>query len=613
MFTRRSRYIFSILMLLFSAMLACQLPQTNTAVPTGSLVTQAGRLTSTLVPSQTVRKISTPTLRATSPRTQFSHRIATHRIYGLAEFFDTLTSQRFIPRGANYFIMVPVLDHYEDRLFGVGVYDHERTQSDFEALSAAGYNTARIMLDGCTTGIGCIGLEGDVGLNPAYLDNIVDLMRVAKDTNLFLILALKEPPELGGYAQMANQEANQFFAQGPNAQYLTQPGIQAAQAFWSDLLRGLIDRQAPMDIVLGWELRAEQYYRFDQAPFSLPSGKVITANGHTYNLSTPAQKQSLALEGMRYYIDALRKTIIDVDPTGLVTMGFIAPDEPNPWREGDERVVDTAGLLLDSALDFFDFHAYPGDGLTPAQLAQNFGLIAHISKPILMGEVGAYTWAYPQLSEGAIAVQDWIAASCKWSFVGWLYQGYYPSPAGLTDATWGLVDGQHAILEALSPANQPDACTTTVLPGRNLALGKPVSVSAALPDQTPQMAVDGDPNTQWSAGEFPMQWIEVDLGSPSTIGEIRLTVGQWPAGDTVHQLWVGATPDAMRMIHEFSGNEFDYDVLDYLPPTPLTDVRYVRLVTAASPSWVSWREIEVFAPLPGTPTPVPQSSVTPTP
>jgi F5/8 type C domain len=600
-------------MLLLLAILACQLPQTNPGAPTEITVTQAGTQISTMVPSQTARILTTPTIQATSIRTLLSHRIASHRIYGLAEFYDTLTSGRFIPRGVNYFILVPVLDHYEDRLFGVEVYNHERTQTDFEALSAAGYNTVRIMLDGCTTGTGCIGLEGGKGLNPAYLDNIVDLMKVAKGCNLFLILALKAPPELGGYAQMANLEANQNFAQGPNAQYLTQSGIEAAQAFWSDLLKGLIDRQAPIDIVLGWELRAEQYYSFDQAPFSLLSGKLTTANGHTYNLSNPTQKQILALEGIRYYIDELRKTIIDLDPTGLITMGFFAPDEPNPWREGDGRLVDTAGLLSDSSLDFFDFHAYPGDGLTLAQLAQNFGLIGHISKPILMGEVGAYTWAYPQLSDGAIAAQDWIAASCKWSFTGWLYQGYYPYPAGLDAATWGFVDGQHAIMDELSPVNQPDACATTILPGRNLALGKPVFVSAALPDQTPQMAVDGDPNTQWSAGGFPMQWIEVDLGGPSTIGEIRLTVGQWPAGDTVHQLWAGTTQEEMRLVHEFIGDEFDYDVLDYLPITPLTNIRYVRLVTTESPSWVSWREIEVFAPFPGTPTPTPEQTATATP
>jgi hypothetical protein len=228
-----------------------------------------------------------------------------------------------------------------------------------------------------------------------------------------------------------------------------------------------------------------------------------------------------------------------------------------------------------------------------------------------MGEAGASTWIYPAVAQAAIAAQDWIAASCAEGFSGWLYNGYNPSPAGLPDATWGMVDEGNAILSALSPLMQPDACTTTVLPGRNLALNKPVLVSAALPDQTPGMAVDGDQNTQWSAGAFPTQWIEIDLGAPSTLGEIRLTVGMWPAGETVHRLWVGASRETMRLVAEFSGQEYDYDVLSFTPATPLPSIRYVRVDTTESPSWVSWREIEVLAPFPTKPTPT--LEITPTP
>jgi hypothetical protein len=251
--------------------------------------------------------------------------------------------------------------------------------------------------------------------------------------------------------------------------------------------------------------------------------------------------------------------------------------------------------------------------LTLPELAQNFGLGGHVTKPVLMGAVGASTWAYPQISDGAIAIQDWIAASCSQGFNGWLYFGYYPSPAGLADATWGFVDNQNFLLNALSPKSQPDACVTSVLPGRNLALNKLVEVSGALPDQTAQMAVDGNPNTQWSSGAFPTQWIEIDLGASYAIGEIILMVGQWPAGSTVHQIWVGASRDAMQHVYEFSGREFDFDVLNFVPGAPLTNIRYVRIITTESPSWVSWREIEVLAPFPATPTPTPEPSQTPSP
>ena len=37
-------------------------------------------------------------------------------------------------------------------------------------------------------------------------------------------------------------------------------------------------------------------------------------------------------------------------------------------------------------------------------------------------------------------------------------------------------------------------------------------------------------------------------------------------------------------------------ILEFIPEAPVPDVRYVRIVTRSSPSWISWREIEIIAP-----------------
>jgi hypothetical protein len=495
----------------------------------------------------------------------------------------------------------------------VGIYDHNRTQADFAALSALGYNTVRIIFDNCTSDEACLGAQDGQGLNPAYLDNMGDLLSLAKANQLFVLLASQGLPELGGYADLANQGANASFAAGVNSWLLTQAGIQASQKYWSDILGGLETRQAAFDVILGWEILAEQYYHTDQPPFALQSGRITLPNSKSYDMSRPSQRQALAIDGLRTYIDRMKQTILTYDPTALVCMGFAPPSAPNTWRDDDNGQVDTAALMEDSSLDFFDLHGSPGAGLSMAQLAQNYGLGNHVTKPIIMGEVGASTWIYPQVSEAAIAIQDWIAASCNQGFAGWLYSAYYPSPAGLAEATWGSIDAQDTLLKALSPKNQPDACEVAVLPGRNLALSKVVQVSASLPDQTPEMAVDGNPETQWSAGEFPTQWLEIDLGAAYSVGEIRLTVGQWPEGNTVHQIWVASSRESMQMVDEISGYTYDFDVLDYTPSRPLQNIRYVRIVTTESLSWVSWREIEVLAPFPATPTPTSEVTLTPTP
>ncbi|HSB66295.1 MAG TPA: discoidin domain-containing protein [Anaerolineales bacterium] len=621
MLSLRKNPLSIVVSILFLASLACKLPETSIAISTPQPVQLTSTLTATslLVPTNTPTIIATQpigsnaTTRPTTLATVPQHLIAIHRIYGLSEFYDRSSNIRFIPRGVNYSLLVPVQDHYEDHLFAIDLYDHNRTQADFVALSDAGYNIVRIIFDGCISGDTCIGRQDGPGLNPAYLDNIVDLLSLAKTNHLFVLFASQDLPQSGGYANLASQGANALIDSGRNATLLTPEGVQASQQYWSDILNGLSSRQAAFDVILGWELMAEQHFPADQLPFSLQTGRVTLANGKDYDMARPSQRQALAVDGLRIYISRLKQTILTYDPTALVTMGFLAPDSPNAWREGDNRFVVTAPILDDSALDFLDLHANPGAGLSLSELTQNFGISEHITKPIIMGVVGAPTWTYPQVSNAAIAVQDWIASSCSQSFAGWLYSTYYPSPAGLLDATWGFVDEHSLLMTALSPKNQPDACSVTVLPGRNLAINKPLQVSAALPDQTPDMAVDGDPNTQWSSGEFPTQYIEIDLGNSYSIGEIRLTIGQWPDGKTVHQLWAGANRDTLQLLQEFSGYTYDYDVLEFTPATPLKNIRYIRVVTIESPSWVSWREIEVIAPFPATPTPIPTTTLTPTP
>lgn len=130
---------------------------------------------------------------------------------------------------------------------------------------------------------------------------------------------------------------------------------------------------------------------------------------------------------------------------------------------------------------------------------------------------------------------------------------------------------------------------------RNVARGRPVLASAEETTQPSTSVVDGDPTTSWSAGQFAPQWIEVDLGAPRTVTAIRLGVAQSPDGDTVHTV-LGRPPDGpYRELHVFRERTTDGELLEYAPPAPWEGIRYLRVDTSASPSWVAWREVEVFA------------------
>ncbi len=582
-----------VLLTILISLSACNSSPAPTVMETTVTVIATHTPDVTLNPTRTPVATEAPTATKSPTATPVPvHPIQVRQVDGKAEFYDQRTGDRFLPRGVNYFYIVPVSYGLEDRFFGVDVFDAERVDADFALLSEYGFNTVRIFLDSCSRGRGCMGNPDGPGLNPPYVDNIVETMHLAKTHDLYLLLTSNDLPDLGGYAQASAGAVGEFFAPYRNSQYLTGPGIEAARVYWGDLMQALAQRGAPFDAVLGWSLLNEQWYIRDDPPFSLNEGTVTTANGEAYDLSDPAQKKQMAVDGMVYYIDQVREVILSHDPTALVTMGFFAPDYPNPFREGGWRYVETAPLLETAALDFFDFHPYPGDRPL-REHAENYGMIGFEAKPIILGEVGAFIDRYPSEESAARAVQEWIAESCEYGFDGWLYWGLYRAPEAIGDATWGFLEGEGLIMQALAPVEQPDPCNPELLPRSNVAFGKPVAASRALPEEPPEHAVDGQP-TQWGSGDHAPQWIQVDLESPATIRSIRLVVAQWPAGETVHQVWGGGPGEEMILLHEFRESTEENQILTFIPDESLQGVQRVRIVTLQSPSWVSWKEIEVI-------------------
>ncbi len=168
--------------------------------------------------------------------------------------------------------------------------------------------------------------------------------------------------------------------------------------------------------------------------------------------------------------------------------------------------------------------------------------------------------------------------------------------AGGYRETWNGTDADGALANALAPAARPDPCSFEGGLPLNLALGRPVTASGALPDGPAAAVVDGSPGSGWNSGNGPLQWIEIDLGETVALGEIRLTVAQFPAGATEHRVYGRAAPGtALVLLHTFSGTTNDGDVLSFVLPSGGGAVRMLRVETVASPSWVAWREIEVFA------------------
>lgn len=545
---------------------------------------------STDVPQPASEPAPAPQVTPSMPAERSEHRIGVRQVDGVGEFYDTLTGETFVPRGANYGF-VPLGNGFTNLVLKVGIYDPERTREDFAKIASRGYNTVRVFLDHCSRGAGCIGDSDNVGLNPEYLDNIADMMQAGRETGIFILFTSNDLPDQGGYSEEANIGSGGTFAGYRNSYYLRPRAVTATRRYWRDLLTGLVERNAAFDAVLGWQLLNEQWMFRDQPPLSLTEGRVETTTG-TYDMSDPNQKTQMVSDGIVYYIAQMKEEILLHDPTALVTMGFFVPEITAP-----DWYVETASLLERSNLDFFDFHAYPG-GPSLRDHVEHFGMLGYEVKPILLGEYGAFRHIYPEIDSAARVITHWVAESCEYGFDGWLYWTYYPSDASAGDRTWGLVDEDDFLLNLFAPINQPDPCVAVELPNDNLAYGKPVTASLWLPEEPPQNAVDDNAGTQWGAGAGPVQWVQVDLLGSYRVAEIRLLVAQYPEGNTVHRVQVRASgEDLYQTIHEFNGDTNDNDWLIFAPETPLENVNQIRVQTVASPSWVAWKEIQVYGEL----------------
>ncbi len=556
---------------------------------------------STLAPD-TVPAVSVPTTTSTvvaaAPVEPIADRISIRVVDGVGEFFNVATGETFIPRGVNYVDFQPTsFGGYEDRVFATNTYDRDKVREAFRTLASRGYNTARIFFDNCGIDPECVARASGTGLNPPYLDNMVEVMRIAGEEGIWLVLTANSLPDTGGYWAVFDshyRQGHQGFDGRENADWLHTGGVEAKAKFWDDLMSGLSDRDAPFEVLLGWQLTNEFWLHKLFEPMSSTTGLVEAANGLTYDMADPDQKRAMVIDGVVYFIDRIRGIIDEYDPDTLVTMGFFTPQFPNPTYIGEDWFVDTAPLLDRADLDFFDFHAYYDTDLTPAQQAENYGMPGFEAKPVLMGETGSGKATVPSALAALGRGYQFIAESCEAGWDGWLNWGYYVWPDDQPGPAWAFLDSDGTLLDGFSPQTQPDACVVPDDAPVDLTRGTKPRVSGSEQSRPPANAID-DSLKGWGAGGFPPQWIEIEFAGPSTVVEIGLGVDQWPPGITHHRVWA-TLADGRRVLvadmRRFTAPEM---LLDFEIAPALDDVVSVRVETLESTSWVAWREIEVIS------------------
>jgi hypothetical protein len=538
-------------------------------------------------PTQATRPSPPP---ISTPGPPPEHRIGVRMVQGTGEFYDRHTGEKFVPRGFNYAQVAP-MSLAEPFLWhstlNPGYYQPLAVDLAFARMHGDGYNTVRAFVDCCRGGNNVGDPAG--GISSRYVDNVVDFLERAASHEVFVLLELGLTPADGGYDELWESCCSRF--DGENLRYMTPGGLAAKRKSMQDFLRALIDRGARLDAVFGFDLTNEVHFSADAPPLNRTAGTVTTANGQTYDLSSPQDRDRMVDENLVFWIDQGRAAIQEIDPTALVGVSFFEPQEPNPARIGDVRFIRTHAAIWESSADFIDLHAYPRMDLSLAEYVENYGIDGMAKRPIIMGEMGAFKSKFPSALSAAVALVDWQVESCGYGFDGWLLWTY---DAHAQEELWNGMSQEAVIYAALAPSNRPDPCRVGSIGGENIALGKPVRTSRSLPSNPGEMAVNGSVADWWGSGGFAPAWIEIDLLQEVTIERIELIVGQSPAGETLHRVYARSAEGSYALLHEFRGHTQDDDRLRYSPAESLPGIRFIRVETVSSHSWVSWKEIEVI-------------------
>ncbi|MCB0167507.1 MAG: S8 family serine peptidase [Anaerolineae bacterium] len=182
--------------------------------------------------------------------------------------------------------------------------------------------------------------------------------------------------------------------------------------------------------------------------------------------------------------------------------------------------------------------------------------------------------------------------------------------------------GRLNLLAAYQWLTNNNSPTPTPVPGQNLALDKPFTVSSFQdPGHEGSMAVDGDLATLWQTAKatgknkLPSEWITIDLGSSVSVSRVVL---EWEANfATNYTLQISNNNTTWAPLFATTTGDGGNDTITFDPTT----VRYMKLDSTAwsNSSQRNWlKEFEIYADAGGgseptsTPTDTPTSTATPT-
>ena len=154
----------------------------------------------------------------------------------------------------------------------------------------------------------------------------------------------------------------------------------------------------------------------------------------------------------------------------------------------------------------------------------------------------------------------------------------------------------------ISPASNSVTVTTDAAPNTNLARGKATSESSHTQTLAAANAVDGDANSYWESvnNAFP-QWLQVDLGTATTIGRVVLKLppsSAWATRTQTLSVQGSTNGSSFATIVGSAGYTFNPASGNTVTITfAATSARYVRITVTGNTGWAAGQvsEFEIYA------------------
>jgi hypothetical protein len=530
------------------------------------------------VPTTSTTAAPTPT--STEPEPVPGPLIGIRSVDGVAEFYDTLSEDRWIPRGTN---LIRVYGAGAETPISQNTFDAVWIEERLQAMEDLGFNVVRVMLEICDTGHCVAGPNEEI--SPQFLDNATQFLAMAASHGIHVMYSSNDLPADSWYTREA-------FVEG-ESDFLTDRNVEVYRQYFSDFLTGLIERDAPLDWLWSMELRNEYVYQRDWPPWDWTEGEFTAANGQTYDMAYESDRGRLSSESLTFWADEMTAEIKSIRPELLVSIGLLAShDNINPFGEGDPRWLIVGDFHEQTDVEFFDIH---GIRSSVEVAMERYNLSDIDEKPVIIGEFGGTSASFGSIDIAAWVASLWQTVSCQGGFDGWLTWHWMGEPDG-TPVRWP-VEGT-IIGEVLSPKLHPDPCGDVDVEIAQVSWRAPATASATEAEMyAPSNLTDSNPESYWSAGNGVPQWFEIDFGAPATLGTFRLPIGLvTPDGRVVIEV-MGSGPGTggeRVLLHTFDEEIAPGDVLEHTLESPVEGIQVVRFNVRRMRDWVIFHDVEVF-------------------